>query len=142
MILLFQKFLLYGCIGILIEFFFTAAHSLIIKNWKGTGHSYIWMLPVYGGASLFLEVISESVSWPFYFKAFIYVPVIYGIEALSGWMIQKIIGHVPWEYKKSSWAPMGLINLKYAPFWLLLAMLFEPISVYLRKIVVFIATLP
>lgn len=135
-----QKLFLYGLIGILIEFFFTSAHSLLIKNWKGTGHSYIWMIPIYGVTALFLEAISVSVAWPFYIKAFLYVPVIYGVEALAGWTIQKFIGVIPWDYKKSAWTPMGLINLKYAPFWLILAMLFEPISVYLRKIVNFLAT--
>jgi uncharacterized membrane protein len=135
-----QKMFFYGCIGILIEFFFTSIHSLIIKNWKATGYSYLWMLPVYGGTALFLEAISISVMWPFYLKALLYVPVIYGIEALAGWTLQKVIGVIPWDYKKSAWTPMGLINLKYAPFWLALAMAFEPISVYLGKIVHFIST--
>lgn len=135
-----QKIFFYGCMGILIEFFFTSIHSLFIKNWKATGYSYLWMLPIYGVTALFIEAISESVPWPFYIKAFLYVPVIYGVEALSGWTIQKLIGVIPWDYKKSAWTPMGLINLKYAPFWLVLAMCQEPISVYLRKMINFIAT--
>ncbi len=135
-----QKFILYGCIGILIEFFFTAAHSLFKKNWKATGHSYLWMIPIYGVTALFLEAIAEALPWPFYAKAFIYVPIIYGVEALSGWTVKQLIGVIPWDYTHSKWTPMGLINLKYAPFWLLLAMAFEPISVYLRSIVNFLAT--
>lgn len=140
MIHIIQKFILYGCIGILIEFFFTAAHSLYKKNWKATGYSYLWMHPIYGITALFLEVISESLSWPFYAKAFVYVPIIYGVEALYGWTVKQIIGVIPWDYPRSMWTPMGLINLRYAPFWLIVAMAFEPISVYLRYIVNFLAT--
>lgn len=135
-----QKFFLYGCIGILIEFFFTSISSLINKNWKATGHSYLWMLGVYGLTAIFLETLSESLPWPFWAKAFVYVPIIYGVEALSGWTLQKLIGDIPWNYPKSKWSPMGLINLKYAPYWFILALCFEWISFYLRKLVNYLAT--
>jgi uncharacterized membrane protein len=92
------------------------------------------MFPIYGFAALALEAISESVDWPFYLKAFLYVPVIYGVEALSGYIIKLLIGHIPWDYQKSHWTPMGLINLKYAPFWLMLAMAFDPITHFLTKL--------
>lgn len=138
--MLIQKFFLYGCIGILIEFFFTAFASLARGQWKATGQSYLWMIPIYGFTALILEAVSESLPWPFYAKAFVYVPIIYGAEALSGWLLEKLIGEAPWNYGRSHWTPMGLINLKYAPFWLLLAMAFEPISVYLRSLINFLAT--
>lgn len=134
MLILLEKALVFGCIGILIEFFFTGIGSLIKKQWNATGYSYLWMLPIYGFTALALEAISSSLPWPFYAKAFVYVPIIYGVEALSGWTIKLIIGHIPWDYKKSLWTPMGLINLKYAPFWLALAMCFDPISHFLAKI--------
>lgn len=138
---LIQKLFAYGCLGVMIEFFFTGIHSLWIRNWKLTGHSYLWMLPVYGFAALALEAVSEALPWPFYFKALVYVPIIYGVEALSGWTLQKLIGHIPWDYQKSRWTPMGLINLKYAPYWLLLALCFDPISSYMRQILNFLATM-
>ena len=135
LLLFVQKLAVYGCIGILIEFFFTAIHSLLTGNRKGTGYSYIWMLPIYGFAGLSLEAVSSVVPWPFYIKAFLYVPIIYGIEGLSGWTLHKLIGHIPWDYKKSFWTPMGLINLKYAPFWLILAMFFDQITDFLTKLI-------
>lgn len=134
MLVFLEKVLVYGCLGILIEFFFTSFGSLLKKNWKATGYSYLWMLPIYGFTALALEVISQAITWPFYLKSFLYVPIIYGVEALSGWTIQQIIGHIPWDYQKSTWTPMGLINLKYAPFWLLLAMAFDPITGFLTKL--------
>jgi hypothetical protein len=146
-----QKFFVYGCLGILIEFFFTSVFSLIEKNWKATGYSYIWMVPIYGVTATALEGVSSALPWPFWLKAFVYVPIIYGIEALSGWCLKLLTrqiqerwgGHggdtIPWDYGKSRWTPMGLINLKYAFFWLVLAMAFDPISVYLRKALNFLA---
>ena len=139
MLLILQKFFVYGCIGILVEFFFTGFASLLKKNWKATGYSYLWMLPIYGFTSFALEAISRGLPWPFYLKALVYVPIIYGVEALSGWTIKLIIGHIPWDYQKSKWTPMGLINLTYAPFWLLLALAFDPISSWLRRILTFLA---
>jgi uncharacterized membrane protein len=134
MLLLLEKALVYGCLGVLIEFFFTGVGSLIKKNWKATCCSYLWMPPIYGAAALALEAISQTVDWPFYLKAFLYVPVIYGVEALSGYVIKLIIGHIPWDYQKSVWSPAGLINLRYAPFWLLLGMAFDPITGFLAKV--------
>ena len=117
MLILLEKALVYGCLGILIEHFFTGIGSLFRKNWSAASRSYLWMLPIYGFAALALEGISEALPWPFYLKAFVYVPVIYGVEALSGWTIKRLIGSIPWDYQASAWTPMGLIHLKYAPFW-------------------------
>jgi uncharacterized membrane protein len=136
-----QKLFAYGCLGVMIEFFFTGVASLLKKNWKATGHSYLWMIPIYGFAALALEGVSEALPWPFYLKALLYVPIIYGVEALSGWALSKLIGHIPWDYQKSKWTPMGLINLTYAPFWLILALAFDPISGWMRKTLNYLATM-
>jgi len=99
-----------------------------------------------------LDAVRMALPWPFYLKALVYLPLIYGIEALSGLLIVTLTtllerwfggtggGVVVWEYKKSAWAPMGLINLSYAPFWLILALGFDWIAAGVQKIVVFIAT--
>lgn len=141
-----QKFLVYGHLGILIEFWFTGIYSLYDKNWKMTGYSYLPMIFIYGVTALILEALSAALPWPFYLKAFVYVPIIYGIEALSGWTLKLVTGFIqkrlgghggdviPWDYSKSKWTPMGLINLKYAPFWLILALAFGPISTYVAKV--------
>ena len=142
-----QKLLLYGHIGILLEFWFTGARSLFKRHWKLTSSSYLWMIPIYGVTGLFMEVIATTVPWPFYLKALLYVPLIYGAEALSGASIAGLtkqlqrflggfqVGLIPWEYEKSSWAPAGLVNFKYAPFWYLLALGFDPIAAFIRHAV-------
>jgi len=141
-----QKFLVYGCLGLLIEVLFTSFSSLFSRHWKLTGNTYLWMLWPYGLTALLLEAVSSAVQWPFWAKAFIYVPIFYGAEALSGVTIATATkflqwafgGHqggvVPWDYQKSLWSPMGLINLRYVPFWFLLALAFDPISGFLTKV--------
>lgn len=141
-----QKLLLYGHIGILLEFWFTGARSLFRRHWKLTTSSYLWMLPIYGCTALLMEAVKTAIPWPFYFKAFLYVPLIYGAEALSGatlkvltGVLQRFLGGaqggvVPWEYEKSNWAPFGLVNFRYAPIWYLVALGFDPVAAFIRAV--------
>ena len=133
---LFLKLLAYGHLGFLIEIWFTGLHGLILrgdKRMKAT--TYLPMLLIYGLTALLLEVVSEAISWPFYLKAFIYVPIIFFAEGLSAWIIKRIIGRVPWDYGVSHWTPFGFVNFKYTPFWLILAMAFDPITSLLTKVI-------
>lgn len=135
MTILLIKLLVYGHLGFLIEVWFTGIHSFLFqKDKSATATTYLPMLFIYGFTALALEAISNALPWPFYIKAFIYVPIIYGTEALSGYTIKLLIGKIPWDYEHSPWTPMGLINLKYAPFWLVLAMAFDPITNFLTKV--------
>jgi hypothetical protein len=151
MIELIQKAILYGFIGLLIEVWFTGISSLFSKHWKATGATYLWMFPVYALTGLCLEAVSDNIAAPFYIKAFIYLPVIYGAEALSGGVIMLVTlylqkwlggsggGVIPWHYGKSWWTPFGLVNFKYLPFWFALAMGFDTIASYTRKAIAAIA---
>lgn len=134
LLVLLLKLIVYGHIGFLLEIWFTGLHSIFVNRDKSaTATTYLWCLPIYGFTALALEGVSEALPWPFYLKALLYVPIIYGVEGLSGWTIRKIIGRIPWDYERSAWAPMGLINFKYAPFWLLVSMAFDPITNFLTK---------
>lgn len=134
MLNLLLKLLIYGHIGLLIEVWFTGIHSFFFrKDRSATAKTYLPMLVVYGVTAVVLEAVSGAIAWPFYLKAFIYVPIIYGSEALSGWVIKRVIGRIPWDYGISQWTPMGLINFKYAPYWLMLSLAFDPITTLLTK---------
>jgi hypothetical protein len=145
------KVLLYGAIGLLIEVIFTGLWSVASRNWKASGHTYLWMWPVYGLTALVLEAVSEALPWPFYLKALVYLPVIYGAEALSGATIKLVTtqlqrwlgGHgggvILWDYGSSRWTPFGLINFKYAPAWFFVGLVFDPISGMMRNVVNYLA---
>ena len=135
MLTLFLKLIAYGHIGFLLEIWFTGLHSIIwSKDKTGSATTYLPMFLIYGFTALALEGVSEALPWPFYLKALLYVPIIYGVEGLSGWTLKKLIGKIPWDYQHGPWTPMGLINLKYAPFWLLVSMGFDPIKGLLTKV--------
>lgn len=135
MLMILLKLLVYGHLGFLIEIWFTGIHSVIFdKDKNATAVTYLPMCLVYGVASLILEAVSDVLPWPFYFKAFVYVFIIYLMEGTSGWLLKKLTGRIPWEYPKSFWAPMQLINLKYFPFWFGVALAFDPITSFLTKL--------
>lgn len=130
-----QKFFVYGCIGVLIEFLFTGVWNVLVNHdVSAMGHSYLWMIGIYGVGAVVLETTSDRIKpLPYWLRTLIYVVIMYGIEAFSGMVIWNFIGKIPWFYGESLLTPFGVINLAYAPFWVLLAIGFEPLSVYLRK---------
>lgn len=150
LLLLLQKLFVYGNLGVLVENYFTGGTSIIKRHWKGTTNSYVWMFPIYGAAGLVLEVLHNELPWPFYLRALVYLPVFFGIEALSGFSLERFTGWlqawfggtgggvVPWDYGKSKWTPMGLINLTYTPFWAILALSFDPVCTFLHKVLLMI----
>jgi hypothetical protein len=150
--MLWQRLIFFGCFGVLIENVFTGLYSLFQRHWKMTTCSYLPMFFVYGVAGLTLEVLGDVLPWPNYLKALLYVPIIYGFEALSGaahagltTLLQKWFGgvgggEIPWKYKKSRWAPFQVIQLKYVLFWYLLALSIGPVSHYLRLTLNYLTT--
>lgn len=138
---LLRNILIFGVIGLLIEIMFTGIKSLAVGDWKAVGQTYLWMFPIYGVGGITLSLLRDSVRIASnrYANAalmalLIYVPIIFGMEFLAGWTLLKVIGTVPWQYGPGTFTVMGLIRLDYAPFWFLLALLFEPIAVYLNKL--------
>jgi len=135
------KGFVYGCIGIVIENLFTGVGNVLVrKDRTARTQSYLWMWPIYGAAGITLEFVQDALaSWHWALRPLVYLPLIYGIEGVSGFAIKKIIKVCPWEYGQSKLAPFGLIHLGYSPFWLLLGFLFDPISRLLGNIVVNLA---
>ncbi len=123
-----QKFLVFGCIGWLVEVIFTGVASILHGDKKAVCQTYLWMAPLYGLIGLILEVM-RAVPIPFWLKApLLYVPLFYLAEFGYGWLLEHLIGVCPWNYGRGRWTPAGLINLKYAPFWLALALFADPLA--------------
>jgi uncharacterized membrane protein len=131
-----------GIVGWLIEVVFTGINSLFRRDWAATSKTYLWMHPIYASGGMAVYTIYNNViisANPFLdavgLAFFIYVPLFYGFEALSGLASIKLFGRILWDYGRSKWTPMGLINLKYAPYWFLLALCMHPVVYYLGKII-------
>lgn len=119
-----QNFIICGLIGWCMEVFFTAITTPNKNKRKLTGHSSIWMFPIYGLASFIGEVYPRISKWPRLIRASFYGFCIMTVEYLSG-SILKRIDCCPWCYDGCKYSINGLIRLDYFPFWMGAGMLYE-----------------
>lgn len=121
--------LLFGAAGITMEVAFTAlTNYLRDRDAKLTGHSYLWMFPIYASTPFFLGKIYPRLSHlPVAARLGVYVPTLLAIEYCSGAVLRKTIGECPWEkgYYETKWGIDGLTRLDYAPAWAVACHIFE-----------------
>jgi len=127
------KLFIYGCVGLVIEVFFTGLHSIILmKDKNAVCRTSLWVLPIYGGGAIFLSWLKSSLD-----NAFIFVPLavvsIFALEFISGWLLRQIKIKA-WDYSHAKFGIMGLIRLDYLPFWAMVAIGFDSLSDYISKI--------
>jgi hypothetical protein len=126
-----RRFIEYGLVGWLLEVMMTGVSSALIqRDASARGHTFLWMLPIYGTGGVLIEALSGRVgAWPRAARALAYLPVIYGVEYGSGWMLRRALGRCPWDYGCGGQGPGAsrLVRIDYAPLWFMVALLFEPV---------------
>lgn len=134
-----------GNLGLLIENYFTGIKSLFGKKWTADTQTSLWMFFVWAFGVLPFKIIDDNIVVfnNVYFNSILlalifYMPLFYGIEAISGLISLKIFKRVLWDYGLSKYTPLGLINLKYSPFWLFLSLFIHPIILYFGRFIDFI----
>jgi hypothetical protein len=122
-----QRFLAYGLAGWCSEIVSTSIRSRgRDANWRLTGTTYAWMLPVYGLAAVLFEPADTAArrhGWPWWQRGLVWTAGIYSVEAASGELLRAITGEVPWDYSRprgrkvepTHWR--GLVRPAYAPVW-------------------------
>ncbi len=131
-----QRFLIYGAIGWVVEVVFTGLGSIVQGNWNLTAHTYLWMFPIYGGAALAMEWLHNALrKRSFLLRGASYLALIYAVEYSTGWLLCQLLGACPWEYPAGSFTVNGFIRLDYAPAWLALGYLFEHVHNWLVPVV-------
>ena len=117
----------YGAVGWLIEVVATGAHASLVHNDRcATSRTYLWMFPVYGLGGLLLESVRKRLRrWPVDARCLGYLPVIYGVEYGSGWLLRRGLGRCPWDYTGRRWHISGLVRADYAPLWFAVGHLFD-----------------
>lgn len=128
------RFLIYGLVGWGIEIIWTGFFSAFSGDRRFIGHTYLWMLPIYGTAVLFEPIHQMIVSWPMILRGGIWVVLIYVLEYSSGWLIRTTIGECPWNYGNVKYAVNGLIRLDYAPAWFVAGLVFERVHIFLNSV--------
>src|SRR5256885_514122 len=115
-----RRFLGYGFAGWALEVFFTAVtDSFWLRDRRLRGHSYLWMLPIYGAGGLLLEALHDRLAargLPRWARSLVYMAGIYGAEFGSAALLNRAVGEVPWRYVKGI-NVRGYVRLDYAPFW-------------------------
>jgi uncharacterized membrane protein len=121
------KFVVYGTAGWLIEVVMTGVHSLLIgRDRCAPAKTSLWMHPIYGLGGLLLEQTWTKVQRaPRWLRYLHYLPLIYGVEYSTGWLMRRMLGRCPWDYTSARLHLSGLVRLDYAPLWLLVGVLFE-----------------
>src|SRR4051812_20578646 len=132
-----RRFLAYGLFGWALEVGFTSiSDSIWMRDRRLKGHSYLWMLPIYGAGGMLLETLHERLSTrgiPRGLRAFVHMCGIYGIEWGSASLLNRLTGDVPWRYRRGI-NLRGYVRLDYAPFWYACGWLFETVERDLRKL--------
>jgi hypothetical protein len=121
--------IIFGCIGITTEIFFTAFYDLISLRLNGesvvdfslAGKTYVWMFFIYALIPFFISKLFPPKSkLSMLGKSAIGMLVIFAVEFVSGWLLEQFTGKCPWEYQEG-WHVAGYIRLDFAPAWFLFA---------------------
>ncbi len=126
------RFFLYGALGWCTEIVWTAVTGRIggrERDWRLTGHTYLWMFPIYGLIAPLYEPVHNALrSTPWPARGAVYLAGFWTIEYASGWLLRHVTGKCPWDYSKLRGSiGGGLIALEYAPVWFVFGLALEPV---------------
>lgn len=122
---LFYKFLKFATLGITTEVVFTAIAENINRvkkgekwDWSLTGHTFIWMIPIYGLIAFVGPLVIDPMqSLNLFIRLFIYAVMILVVEYITGFILRKLTGRCPWHYSTGLHVH-NLIRLDYTPLWM------------------------
>lgn len=115
-----------GLIGWCIEIIFTAMGTFLQGDFHLTGHTSLWMFPIYGMAVFIIPVHKKIYNWPTILRGLIYGLMILSGEFFTGSLLQFF--HIcPWDYSGKMLAFHGVIRFDYFPFWFSVGLIYEQI---------------
>jgi len=112
-----EKIVIYGCLGLVVEVFFTAiSEPTIILE----GHTYLWMVPVWACGLYALEHVGRIMKkyplrCPWWVRGFVYVIVCFTVEFFWGVFFLLTLKVIPWDYSAADLSVLGAIRLDYFP---------------------------
>ena len=119
-----KTFIQCGILGWGMEILWTGLDSFRRRDFKLTGHSSLWMFPIYGMAFLFAPISRLLNGKSVWVRGSVYAGGIFLTEYLSGMFLKKR-GICPWDYSHARLNVNGVIRLDYAPVWFLTGLLYE-----------------
>ena len=122
--LLLRDFFICGITGWCMEIIFTSLGSLLIQDFTLTGHTSLWMFPIYGMATFIFPLYQKIEFFPIWLRASFYAILIFAVEFLTGTLL-KAFHMCPWNYEHAAWNLAGVIRLDYFFFWCIAGLIFE-----------------
>lgn len=124
------RLLFYACLGVAAEVVFTAVCARLgvvltadmddaeaHGGWRLKGHSFVWMLPIYGlGLGLFEVVYDLLRAEPWWVRGFAYVSILYAIELAASLALVRVTGAHVWRWVGRGNLG-GHVHLAMAPVW-------------------------
>lgn len=127
-----KDFVKCGVTGWCMEIVTTAFQALRRREPTLTGHTSLFMFPIYGAACLMRPLFLLLSGFHWAVRGFVYMLCIFAGEYASGRFLQKK-GRCPWCYDRTGWNVCRVIRLDYAPAWFLLGLIFEKIVLGKQK---------
>ena len=140
------RLVFYACLGVAAEVVFTAVCAKVglrltvdidgaeaRRSWKLKGHSFVWMLPIYGVGLLLFERVHDafrSAQWAV--RGAVYVGMLYALELAAGTMLVRLTGDHVWRWRGRG-AVAGHIHLGVAPLWFAAMLSLEPLHDFLTR---------
>jgi hypothetical protein len=143
-----ERAALYGALGWATEVAFTAVQGVLngsSRDWRLRGHSYLWMLPIYGLLAYLYEPLHDRVRHrPAWQRGIAYAAGFMTCELATGTAIRRAVGLIPWDYTgRSRFATAGgAVRLDYAPLWAAAGLLIERLDDGLRELPVRVLSTP
>ncbi len=126
----FWRFMLFACMGLLLEVTLCAVLGLFRGSFLLRGRTSLWMIFDYGLFAIILMPIKHRlVTWrlPFLARGVVYMLLIYLVEYVSGALFTAV-GLRVWNYQGDyQYQLHGHIALAYAPLWYGLGLVAEKI---------------
>lgn len=135
------RLLFYASLGVAAEIVFTATGTKLglaltpdmddpgtRAGWRLKGHSFLWMLPIYGFGLLgAFEPLHDRVrAWPWPARGAVYATALLAIEMILGEVTSRIAREHVWRWTGPG-AVRGHIMLSMTPVWFGVGLAVEPL---------------
>jgi hypothetical protein len=140
------RLLFYACLGVAAEVVFTALCARMgialtpdmddpeaRAGWRLKGHSFVWMLPIYGVGLGVFEIVHDLLrhhSW--LLRGCTYVAALYAIELAASLALGRLTGAHVWRWVGRG-ALGGHVHLAMAPLWFAATLALEPLHDLLMR---------
>ena len=95
------------------------------SSWRLKGHSFVWMLPIYGFGFLGFELVHDALrAEPWLLRGAVYVAALYAIELAASLALIRMTGAHVWRWVGRG-AIGGHIHRAMAPMWFVVALSLE-----------------